>query len=190
MSIEDLQQALEDLQLIDHHVHGALRRDVDRSAVDGGLPIQLHAGYGDPDLDLHRTDPLLVTSIIRLVEPHGVDLLPLHCCTYHRHAGYRAQASPHVFDVGLGVECTGMHSHAVIAESLERATFAKVLFSSDAWCPPGLHYLGARRLRRGMARALSSWVEAGEWTVGDAARVALMIGRHNDARVYRLASDS
>lgn len=161
------------------------------SAVDRGLPIQLHAGYGDPDLDLHRTDPLLLTAFIRLVEPHAVDLLLLHCYPYHRHAGYLAQAFPHVFfDVGLGLNYTGMQSHAVVAESLELAPFAKVLFSSDAWGPPELHYLGARLWRRGMGRALSSWVEAGEWSTGDAARVAQMIGRDNAARVYRLTRDS
>ncbi|MCI2420746.1 amidohydrolase family protein [Saccharopolyspora sp. K220] len=159
------------------------------SGVDRGLPLQLHAGYGDPDIELHRCDPLLLTRFIKLVEPFGVDLLLLHCYPFHRNAGYLAQVFPHVyFDVGLGVNHSGVRSSAVVAESLELAPFAKILFSSDAWGPPELHHLGALLWRRGMRKALSPWVEAGEWSAHDAIRVARMIGRDNARRVYRLAA--
>ncbi|MGW7293945.1 amidohydrolase family protein [Streptomyces xiamenensis] len=155
--------------------------------VDRRLPIQLHTGYGDADVQLHRCDPLLLTDFIRAVQPHAVDLLLLHCYPYQRNAGYLAQVFPHVyFDVGLGVNYTGVRSDAVVAESLELAPFSKVLFSSDAWGPPELHYLGALLWRRGMVRALGSWVDAGEWAFEDAVRVARMIGRDNARRVYRL----
>src|SRR5690606_20224192 len=154
------------------------------TGVRRGLPIQVHAGYGDPDVELHRCDPLLLTRFIKLVEPHRVDLILLHCYPYHRNAGYLAQVFPHVyFDVGLGVNYTGVRSDAVIAESLELAPFAKILFSSDAWGPAELHHLGALLWRRGMLRVLGGWVEAGEWTLEDAIRVAQLIGRENARRV-------
>jgi predicted TIM-barrel fold metal-dependent hydrolase len=157
------------------------------TGIDRGLPLQLHTGYGDPDLELHRCDPLLLTRFIKLVAPHGVDLLLLHCYPYHRNAGYLAQVFPHVyFDVGLGVNHTGLRSDALIAESLELAPFAKILFSSDAWGPAELHFLGAHLWRRGMTRALSAWVHDGEASAADAARIARMIGRENARRVYRL----
>ncbi|MGA5699723.1 amidohydrolase family protein [Peterkaempfera bronchialis] len=160
------------------------------AGVDRGLPLQLHAGYGDPDVELHRCDPLLLTRFIKNVEPYGVDLLLLHCYPFHRNAGYLAQVFPHVyFDVGLGVNHTGMRSDAVVAESLELAPFAKILFSSDAWGPPELHHLGALLWRRGMLRALTPWVAGGEWAAADAVRVARMIGHDNARRVYRLADD-
>lgn len=38
-------------------------------AVERGLPVQLHTGYGDPDLRLDRCDPLLLTPWIKAVEP-------------------------------------------------------------------------------------------------------------------------
>ncbi|MFR9793718.1 amidohydrolase family protein [Streptomyces sp. MB22_4] len=158
------------------------------TGVDRNLPIQLHAGYGDPDVELHRCDPLLLTRFIKNVEPHGVDLLLLHCYPFQRNAGYLAQVFPHVyFDVGLGVNYTGARSDAVVAESLELAPFAKILFSSDAWGPPELHHLGALLWRRGMSRALSRWVVDGDWSVDDAVRIARMIGRDNARRVYGLA---
>ncbi|WP_248964012.1 amidohydrolase family protein [Sphaerisporangium perillae] len=157
------------------------------AGVETGLPLQLHTGYGDPDVELHRSDPLLLTRWLKAVEHTGSDILLLHCYPFQRNAGYLAQVFPHVyFDVGLAINYTGARSDAIVAESLELAPFAKVLYSSDAWGPPELHYLGALLWRRGMTRALSAWVEEGEWTPADAVRVATMIGRSNAARVYGL----
>jgi uncharacterized protein len=157
------------------------------AGVDRGLPLQLHSGYGDPDLELHRCDPLLLTRFIKLVEPRGVDLLLLHCYPFHRNAGYLAQVFPHVhFDVGLAVNYTGLRSDAVIAEALELAPFAKVMFSSDAYGPAELHYLGALLWRRGITRVLRSWVDEGEASIADAVRIATMIGHDNAMRVYNL----
>jgi hypothetical protein len=155
--------------------------------VDRGLPLQLHAGYGDPDLDLHRCDPLLLTPWLRATQHSGVNVLLLHCYPFHRNAGYLAQVFGHVyFDVSLAINHTGLRSDAVIAESLELAPFGKILFATDACGPSELHYLGAALWRRGMAKVLSGWVDAGELEAADAMRIAGMIGRDNARRVYGL----
>lgn len=160
------------------------------AGVDTGLPLQLHAGFGDPDLDLRRSDPLLLTPWIRAIEPSGTDLVLLHCYPFQRNAGFLAHAFGHVyFDVGLAVNYTGAASAAVVAESLELAPFARILYSSDAWGPPELHHLGAVLWRRAMTRALTRWVADGEWSEPDAMRVATMIGRTNAHRLYRLADE-
>lgn len=156
------------------------------TAVDTGRPLQVHAGYGDPDLDLARSDPLLLTDFIRATEGLAPILL-LHNYPFHRHAGYLAQMFPHVWiDVGLGVNYTGAQSPQVIAESLELAPFAKILFSSDAWGLPELHLLGAVLWRRGMSRIVGEWVARGDWSLEDAERVVRMIASGNANRVYGL----
>ncbi|MFF5208664.1 amidohydrolase family protein [Streptosporangium sp. NPDC000396] len=157
------------------------------TGIERGLPLQFHIGYGDPDVDLHRSDPLLLRGLIELAEPRGVPLLLLHCYPFHRNAGFLAQVYPNVyFDVGLGVNYTGARSVAVVAESLELAPFAKILFSSDAWGPAELHHLGALLWRRAMTRVLSEFVTDGEWNEEQAVRVATMIGAQNARRVYGL----
>ncbi|WP_329428895.1 amidohydrolase [Streptosporangium sp. NBC_01495] len=157
------------------------------TGIGRGLPLQFHIGYGDPDIDLRRSDPLLLRGLVELAEPSGVPLLLLHCYPYHRNAGYLAQVYPHVyFDVGLGVNHTGARSVAVVAESLELAPFAKILFSSDAWGPAELHHLGALLWRRAMTRVLGGFVADGEWSEPQAVRVATMIGARNARRVYGL----
>lgn len=157
------------------------------AGVDLAMPLQLHTGYGDPDLDLHRCDPLLLTRWLKSIESSGTDILLLHCYPFQRNAGYLAQVFPHVYlDVGLAINYVGSRSEEVIAESMELAPFSKILFSSDAWGPAELHYLGAKLWRRGTARLLDRWVADGEWTEDDAVRVARMIASENAVRVYRL----
>ncbi|MFJ5958985.1 amidohydrolase family protein [Paenarthrobacter sp. NPDC092416] len=161
------------------------------SGVDRGLPIQLHTGYGDPDLRLDRCDPLLLVPWIKLIEPYMVDVLLLHCYPFHRHAGYLAQVFPNVyFDVGLGINYTGVQSVQLIKESMELAPFSKILFSSDAWGPPELHYLGSRLWREGMKKVLGAWVRDGDWSEQDAIRIVQMVGRDNAERVYTLGGNS
>jgi predicted TIM-barrel fold metal-dependent hydrolase len=155
--------------------------------VDRGLPVQLHSGYGDPDLDLHRANPLLLMPWLRQVEPTGVPVMLLHNYPYHREAGYLAQMFDNVyFDIGLGLNYAGSQSAQLIAESLEVAPFTKQLYSSDGWGPSELHFLGALLWRRGMSRVIGQWVQDGEWSQSDAERVLRLIGHENAERVYRL----
>jgi hypothetical protein len=41
------------------------------TGLDRGLPLQIHVGFGDPDVDLRRADPLLLRGLIELAEPTG-----------------------------------------------------------------------------------------------------------------------
>ena len=155
------------------------------AAIARGLPLQLHTGFGDRDLDLHSVNPLHLVNLLRAIPE--VPVLLLHCYPFHREAGYLAQAFPNVhFDVGLGINHTGVRSVAVVAESFELAPFAKQLYSSDAWGPPELHYLGALLWRRAITAVFGRWVADDDWSEADARRVVDMIARDNARRVYRL----
>ncbi len=157
------------------------------AGIDRGLPIQLHCGYGDPDLDLHRANPLLLTGWLRAVAPTGVPIMLLHCYPYHREAGYLAQVFDHVyFDIGLGINHVGAQSRQLVAESFELAPFHKQLFSSDAWGPAELHLLGSWLWRRAVAAVVGGWVTDGSWSRDDAVRVLGLVAGENARRVYDL----
>jgi uncharacterized protein len=156
------------------------------SAVDTGRPLQVHSGFGDPDLDLPDADPLLLTGFLRATEGRA-DILLLHTYPFQRGAGYLAQMFPHVYlDVGLAINYAGAASGAIVAESMELAPFRKLLFSSDAWGAPELHLLGSWLFRRAMARLLGEWVVRGDWSRADAERVIDLVAGENARRVYRL----
>ena len=157
------------------------------AGIDRGLPVQFHTGFGDPDCDLRRSDPLWLRGFLERCEPRGVPVMLLHCYPFHRQAGALAHAYPHVYlDVGLALHYVGARASTVLAESLELAPFGKVLFSSDAAGPAELHYLGTLLWRRAIAAVLGGWADSGDWSAADAIRVARMIGAGNARRVYRL----
>jgi uncharacterized protein len=157
------------------------------SGIDTGLPLQLHTGFGDADLTLHRSDPALLTPFLRAVEPAGVPVIALHCYPYHRQAAYLAHVFPHVYvDIGLTVNYVGLRAGAVLAETLELAPFGKVLFSTDAYGLPELYVVGAALFRKHLQRLLDEWVTEDACVVTDAERIASMVAGENARRVYRL----
>jgi predicted TIM-barrel fold metal-dependent hydrolase len=88
----------------------------------------------------------------------------------------------------LTLNYVGAAAPTVLAETLELAPFAKLLYSSDAWGPSELHYLGAVLWRQAMLSVLGERVRSGEWSRGDAVRVAALIGHGNATRVYGLTA--
>ena len=157
------------------------------AAADAGLPIQLHVGFGDRDLDLHRVNPLLLLPLLRTADVASVPILLLHCYPFEREAGYLAQSFDNVYlDVGLAVNYLGARSVELVARSYEAAPFAKVLYSSDAFGPSELHYLGSRLWRTAISRVFGAWVESDDWSLADAKRVAELTAGTNARRVYTL----
>jgi len=166
-----------------------LLRHVIWTGVDLGLPLQFHVGFGDPDVRLHRADPSLLHDFLLATQGAGPPIMLLHCYPYHRQAAYLAHVFPHVYmDVGEALNYVGARSPAVLAEALELTPFHKMLYSSDAFGLPELHYLGATGFRRDLAAVTGAFVADGAWSAADADRVGHLIGAANARRVYRLAA--
>jgi hypothetical protein len=150
-----------------------------------GLPIQFHVGYGDRDVDLHKCNPLLLTDLLRTLEPTGVPVMLLHNYPYHREAGYLAQVFPHVYaDLGLATHNVGSRAPEVLAEALEMVPLRKFLFSSDAFGLPELYYLGTLLFRRALSRFLRDRLDADDVSFDDAERITRLIGAENARRAY------
>jgi hypothetical protein len=62
-----------------------------------------------------------------------------------------------------------------------------MLYSSDAWGLPELHYLGAAVFREALNTLLSQWIQSGEWLAHDALRVIDLIAQQNAIRLYNLS---
>ncbi|MGW3073162.1 MULTISPECIES: amidohydrolase family protein [unclassified Kitasatospora] len=152
-----------------------------------GLPLQLHTGFGDPDLTLHRADPSLLTDFVRAAEPSGVPLVLLHGYPYHRQAAWLAQAFPTVYtDLGLTASYAGPRVAAVLGEMLELAPFGKLLFSTDAYGLPELYLVGTCQFRYGLAAVLGEWRADGACSAADAERLARAVASGNARRLYAL----
>ncbi len=156
-------------------------------SVDLGLPVQFHVGYGDSDVDLHRGNPLLLTPLLRAIQPTGVPVMLLHNYPYHREAGYLAQVFPHVFvDAGLATHNLGARAPALLAEALELAPFGKFLYSSDAFGLAELYYLGAALFRTALSALFAAGLDEDLYTERTVLRLTKMICADNAKRAYAL----
>lgn len=157
------------------------------TAVDLGLPLQLHTGFGDNDIRLHRVDPSLLTDWLHRTAG-TIPVLLLHCWPYQRQAGYLAAVFEQVYlDVGLTLHHVGPpRARAVLEEALEITPFRKLLYSSDAYGVAEFYRLGALAFRRGLGDLLQDRVDDGELGLPDALRLARWAGADNARRVYRL----
>ena len=155
--------------------------------VDLRLPVQFHVGYGDSDVDLHRCNPLLLTPLLRAIQPTGVPVMLLHNYPYNREAGYLAQVFPHVYvDAGLATHNLGARAPALLAEALELAPFGKFLYSSDAFGLPELHYLGATLFRSALSAFLRTGLNEDLYSERTVVRLSRMLCADNAKRAYQL----
>jgi predicted TIM-barrel fold metal-dependent hydrolase len=157
------------------------------AGIDTGLPIQLHTGYGDGDIELFRADPSRLTSLFHATRSLGVVFMLLHSYPFVREAGILAQIFPHVYlDVGLVSHYLGPGSGTAVRQAMEIAPFSKILYSSDSY-GLGEHYaVSAANWRTSFAALMDEWVGSGWATPKDAEKIATMAASDNAKRVYKL----
>jgi uncharacterized protein len=157
-------------------------------AVRHRLPVQVHTGFGDPDLDLRLANPLHLRRIFEDQRFKSVSIMLLHASyPFAREAGYLAAVYPNAYlDLGLAVpflSISGMQ--AATRALLELAPTTKLLYSSDAHLIPELFYLGAKWGRQVLGECLDEAVRDGDLTATEADGVAEAVLRGNARRVYQ-----
>jgi hypothetical protein len=143
------------------------------------LPIQIHSGFGDPDLLLARADPSHLKPVFERFT--ATDFVLLHCYPFVREAGWLASVYPNVFfDLSLTIPHVSRPA-AVVAEAIELAPLSKLLYGSDAVRTPELYLLAARWWRSALAEVLGALLSEPA-----AERGAELILRENALALYRL----
>jgi predicted TIM-barrel fold metal-dependent hydrolase len=153
------------------------------------LPVQFHCGFGDTDLDLREANPLHLRPILETSSLAGAPIVLLHCYPYVREAAYLANVYSHVsFDLSLAVPFLGAGAVPLFSDALAMAPSTKLLYGSDGFSIPELHWLGARWGRRALAEALERW---GAWGLPDSEleRVAERVLYRNAIALYDLTLD-
>jgi hypothetical protein len=152
-----------------------------RANRDGGdpVPVQVHTGFGDPDLLLPRARPGYLKPLFE--EFPETSFVLLHCYPFVREAGWLASVYPNVFfDLSLTIPHVSRPA-AVLAEAVELAPLSKLLYASDAVRTPELYLLAAVWWRDALARVLSELLPEPAARAG-----ARLILRENAVALYRL----
>ncbi|HEV8439089.1 MAG TPA: amidohydrolase family protein [Methylomirabilota bacterium] len=156
---------------------------------DTGRPLQLHAGFGDPDIDLLQANPLLLRPLLEDPRWAEVRLVVLHMSyPYFREAAFMAAVWPQLYvDLSLALPFLGPGAVSPLVEMLSLAPASKVLYGSDVGGLPELFALAADWARASIGEALGWLMERGELGAVEARHVAGRIFSENAVSLYRLS---
>jgi predicted TIM-barrel fold metal-dependent hydrolase len=174
---------LEDKPLLD--LLFGLALDVARET---GRPLQIHSGFGDPDIDLLQANPLLLRPILEDGRGRGLRLVLLHqSYPYVREAAFMTAVWPQVhLDLSLALPFLGPGAAVPLIELLSLAPATKLLYGSDVSALPELFALCADWARAALAEALAWLIERDALTVEEGGDVARRILWENAASLYGL----
>jgi predicted TIM-barrel fold metal-dependent hydrolase len=149
------------------------------------FPMQVHVGFGDPDIYMHACDPSHFTDFIAAMETWEVPITLLHNYPFQREAAWLSEVFQNVYyDVGVILNFAAPMSANILGEALEMGKFSKLLYSSDAFGLSELYYLGALLFRRGLKKCLDRWLEEDFCSLADADELIQLVATANAKRIY------
>ncbi|MDI3535480.1 MAG: uncharacterized protein PWQ82_1845, partial [Thermosediminibacterales bacterium] len=109
------------------------------------MPFQVHASFGESNVNLLKNNPLLLKRILDAEEFKEVKIILVHGgYPYSFEAGYLAAMYPNVYlDFSEMIPWITFDAKSAIKKVLDMAPFNKILFGSDGFICPELYYLGA-----------------------------------------------
>jgi uncharacterized protein len=162
-------------------------RTVLERAADTGRPVQFHTGFGDSDIRLAESDPLLLEELLRSPAGQAATIVLIHGAhPWEEELAYLATVRPNVFaEISLSNLFAPLGTADRLLRLIDLAPLHKLLAGSDGHLLPETHWFGCRMLAEGFEEAARRLRAAG---VRDgflsATRDALF---ENNARsVYRL----
>ena len=149
--------------------------------------MQVHVGFGDPDIYMHACDPSHFTDFIAAMEKWDVPVTLLHNYPFQREAAWLSEVFRNVYyDVGVILNYAAPMSADILGEALEMGKFSKLLYSSDAFGLSELYYLGALLFRRGLKKTLDRWLTEDFCSLQDAEELIRLVAYENARRIYPL----
>jgi hypothetical protein len=152
------------------------------------VPIQIHTGMGDYEVNLVLCRPALLMDLLRFPTFRACRVLLVHSgYPYHAEAGYMANVLPRVYcDVSEGIPFAANAARRIYAETLDMAPLSKVVYGSDGFNLPEINYIGAKLGKTALAQALEDLVNGGLLSQGEAEEAAGLILAGNACRLYGL----
>ncbi len=175
-------------RLIDKPLLDALFEIVLETCRESGRPLQLHCGFGDPDVDLLQANPLLLRPLLEDPRWARVRFVVLHMAyPYFREAAFMASVWPQVHvDLSLALPFLGPGAIPALVEMLALAPSSKLMYGSDLRGLPELFALAADGARESLGEALGWLVERGGLTEGEARAAGARILADNAVSLYGL----
>jgi uncharacterized protein len=150
-----------------------------------GVPMQIHTGMGDFEVNLVLCRPAYLMDLLRFPAYRGCTVILVHTgYPYHREAGYMAHVLPRVYcDISEGVPFAGSGAASILRELIEMAPLHKISYGSDAYSVPEGIFASAKIGKRIVAQVMNELI-ADVLTESEAQEVGEMILNGTTKRIY------
>jgi len=158
-------------------------------ATNRDVPLQIHTGFGDKDLQLELANPLHLRAVLETPAYANARLVLLHgSYPFMREASYLASVYPQVhLDFGLVVPKLSVRGmRCAVSDLMDLAPLNKIMFSTDGYAFPETFFLGAKWSREILARVLIEAYDNGDMPLHEALAAADGILGRNALEFYKL----
>lgn len=156
--------------------------------MDLDIPMQIHTGMGDYEVNLVKCRPGLLMDLLRFPTFRACRVLLVHTgYPYHAEAGYMANMLPRVYcDVSEGIPFAAHAAERIYLETLEMAPLNKVCFGTDSYTMPEIGFVGTTLGKQALGRALQRLVDEDFLDEAEAQEAGRWILAENAQRLYGL----
>lgn len=157
-------------------------------AIDHNVPMQIHTGMGDFEVNLVMCRPSFLMDLLRFPTFRACRVILVHTgYPYHREAAYMANVLPRVFlDVSEGIPFAGSAAWEILDGVTAMAPLNKICYGSDGYTQPEIAYSSAKLGKQALRDVLQQNVDRGMITEADALTAAGSILAGNARELYGL----
>ncbi len=160
----------------------------DIAARQGGRPIHIHSGAGDPDVVLSHARPTNLGPLLARTSNHPTVLIHAGF-PWIEDAAYLASIYPRAYiDLSLHLPWATIAADRIIETALGLVPGSKILYGSDEASEPEVLWVSARLGRAALARVLSRAVDTDLLTQQQATDLGFAILAGNTQRLHGLAA--
>ena len=126
--------------------------------MDHDVPMQIHTGMGDFEVNLVYCRPAFLMDLLRFPAYRACRVLLVHSgFPYHREAAYMANVLPRVYlDVSEGIPFAGNAARDIFTGTMAMAPLNKICYGSDGYALPEINYTSAKLGKQALKQALES----------------------------------
>lgn len=157
------------------------------AARQGGRPIHIHSGAGDPDVVLAHARPTNLGPLLARTSNHPTVLIHAGF-PWVEDAAYLASIYPRAYvDLSLHLPWATLAADRIIETALGLVPGSKVLYGSDEASEPEVLWISARLGRAALTRVLQRAVDNDMLTVDEAEDLGRAVLAGNTQRLHGLA---
>lgn len=157
-------------------------------SIEFNIPFQIHTGIGDTDVIFERCNPKFMFNFLKDEAVRRAKIVLVHGgYPYTSDAAYLTNAFPNVYmDLSIIFPFAYAGASARILDIFELAPTSKVLYGSDGFSIPELHWISAKVGKEILAEVLGKLIQLGVFDEDEAYEAASMILSENARRLYKL----